>query len=139
MDLALLVYGISVMSKLSVLLFAVVVISVIVMGISMLVRVFHIKETWHSSRDNEIYDARRSAALRVAKWSAGVFLGASIISALIPSEKTAYTMVGAYAAQKVAENENVQRISGKVLAVIEQKLDTYIQEGVAKVEKADKK
>lgn len=139
MDLALLVYGISVMGKLSALLAGIVTFSVIAFGVSLLVRVFHIKETWHDSRDNEVYGARREFAVRVMKWAGGLVLGSSLLLALIPSEKTAYTMVGAYAAQKVAENENVQRISGKVLAVIEQKLDTYIQEGIDKVEKDKKK
>lgn len=135
MDLALLVYGISVMGKLSALLGGIVIFSIVAFGVGLLVRAFHAKETWHDSRDNDVYGARREFATRVLKWSGGVVLGCSLVLTLIPSEKTAYTMVGAYAAQKVAENENVQRISGKVLAVIEQKLDTYIQEGVEKVGK----
>ena len=64
-----------------------------------------------------------------------VLVLASFIQILIPNEKTAYTMVGAYAAQKVVENEKVAQMSGKVLKVIEQKLDSYIDEGQKKVEK----
>ena len=56
----------------------------------------------------------------------------------IPSEKTAYTMIGAYAAQRVAENEKVQQMSGKVLTIIEQKLDGYITEGLENADKAVK-
>ena len=55
---------------------------------------------------------------------------------LLPSERTAYTMVGAYAAQKVTENEKVQQMSGKVLQIIEQKLDGYIEEGIDKAKEA---
>jgi hypothetical protein len=58
---------------------------------------------------------------------------------LLPTEKTAYTMVGAYAAQKVAENDKVQQMSGKVLTIIEQKLDAYIDEGIKEAEDKVKK
>jgi hypothetical protein len=65
------------------------------------------------------------------------------LNVLLPSEKTAYTMVAAYAAQKVAENDKVQQMSGKVLTIIEQKLDGYIEDGIkeaeAKVSKQTKK
>jgi hypothetical protein len=47
-------------------------------------------------------------------------------------------MVGAYATQKIAENDKVQETGSKVLAVINQKLDTYIEEGIEKAEKAAK-
>lgn len=49
--------------------------------------------------------------------------------AILPSEKTAYTMVGAYAAQRLAQNSEVQALSGKVLTIIEQQMDKYIAEG----------
>lgn len=71
-----------------------------------------------------------------AFWT-GVFCAWALI--LLPSEKTAYTMVGAYAAQKVAENDKVQQMSGKVLTIIEQKLDGYIDEGVKEAEDKLKK
>jgi hypothetical protein len=49
--------------------------------------------------------------------------------AILPSEKTAYTMVGAYAAQRLAQNSEVQELSRKVLTIIEQQMDKYIAEG----------
>ena len=57
-----------------------------------------------------------------------------IFMAVLPSEKTAYTMVGAYAAQRLAQSPEVQQMSGKVLTIIEQQMDKYIAEG-AKVAK----
>lgn len=51
---------------------------------------------------------------------------------LIPNERTMYVMAGAYAAQAVAENPNVQRISGKVITIIDKKLDEIVDEGVKK-------
>jgi hypothetical protein len=47
-------------------------------------------------------------------------------------------MVGAYATQKIAENDKVQETGGKVLKIINQKLDTYIDDGIAEAEKAAK-
>lgn len=45
------------------------------------------------------------------------------MSVLIPSERTAYIMVGAYATQKVAEQPRTIELSNKVLKIIEKKLD----------------
>lgn len=72
------------------------------------------------------------------KWSIPGLVICAIVAIMIPSEKTAYTMVGAYAAQKVAENPKVRDMSGKVLTIIEQKLDTYIEEGIKQAEKVKK-
>ena len=139
MDLALLVYGISVLSKLGVVIGLAIGFGAIVMIISTLVRVFHTRETWDSQRDEQIKQGRRDASVTVMKWSGSVVLVAVLLNVLLPSEKTAYTMVGAYAAQKVAENDKVQQMSGKVLTIIEQKLDSYIEDGVKEIEdKAEK-
>lgn len=63
------------------------------------------------------------------------------LSAIIPSERTAYLMVGAYAAQKIAEDPKVQQISSKVLKAIELKIDGYIEEAGKEINPApiDKK
>ena len=82
------------------------------------------------------YGDERAASCKARAWKAfWVGVIACWVVILIPSEKTAYTMVGAYAAQKVAENPKVQEMSGKVLTIIEQKLDGYIEEGLADTEK----
>lgn len=73
------------------------------------------------------------------KWSVPGAVICALIAIAIPSEKTAYTMVGAYAAQKVAEDPKVRDMSGKVLTLIEQKLDNYIDEGLKEAEKKVKK
>jgi len=86
----------------------------------------------HSDTATEGVRKRLWKAFWVAVVSAWVLI-------LLPSEKTAYTMVGAYAAQKVAENDKVQQMSGKVLTIIEQKLDAYIDEGMKEAEDKVKK
>lgn len=56
-------------------------------------------------------------------------LSISFVLVILPSEKTAYIMVGAYAAQQLTQNSEVQKLSGKVLTIIEQQMDKYIAEG----------
>jgi len=132
MDLALLVYAISLLHGIGTFFFTMILVCCVV-GIGNFIY-------WidYSSSDE------REAGVRKRLWKAfwvGVVSAWALI--LLPSEKTAYTMVGAYAAQKVAENDKVQQMSGKVLTIIEQKLDSYIDEGIdeakKKVEEAAKK
>jgi len=61
-------------------------------------------------------------------WIVPLFMICGIINTLLPSEKTAYTMVGAYAAQKIALDPRTQEVGGKVMTLINQKLDYYVQQ-----------
>jgi small basic protein len=143
MDLALLVYGISVLGKLGVMFATVITFGVCIFTGAALVRLFHTKETYDSQRDNEIKQGRRDASVTVMKYAGSIVVISILMNVFLPSEKTAYTMVAAYAAQKVSENDKVQQMSGKVLTIIEQKLDGYIEDGIkeaeAKVNKQAKK
>jgi hypothetical protein len=90
------------------------------------------------------HDDEQEAGVKKRLWTAfWVAVASAWMLILLPSEKTAYTMVGAYAAQKVAESDKVQQMSGKVLTIIEQKLDGYIDDGIKeaqdKLEKKEKK
>ncbi len=139
MDLALLVYGINVLGKLGVVLGLATGFGVIVLVISTLVRVFHTKESWDSQRDDQIKQGRRDASVTVMKYAGSIVVLSVLLNVVLPNEKTAYTMVAAYAAQKVSENDKVQQMSGKVLTIIEQKLDGYIEEGIKEAEQKAKK
>ncbi len=143
MDLALLVYGINVLGKLSVVLGLATAFGIAVFGLSTIVRLFHSKETWDSQRDDEIKGGRRALSVTIMKYSGAIVVVSILLNVFLPGEKTAYTMVAAYAAQKVSENDKVQQMSGKVLTIIEQKLDGYIEEGIdeakKKLEKTEKK
>ena len=75
------------------------------------------------------------------RWPVGYATAAMVLAAIniaIPSTKTAWIMVGAYATQQIAADPKVQQIGGKTLKLIEAKLDEYITEaekattGVAK-------
>lgn len=60
----------------------------------------------------------------------GAMLTAMFISILLvitPSTKTAYMMVGAYAAQRVIEAPETKQITGKIITIINDKLDQELQ------------
>lgn len=65
---------------------------------------------------------------RAIIWWAAAALFFSILLVAIPNQKTAYIMVGAYATQQIAQDPKVQQIGAKTLLLIEQKLDEYIKQ-----------
>jgi len=133
MDLALLVYVISLLHGIGSFFFAIIIMCCAVTVIN---GIYWIDISAYSN-DYE----NKLVGIRNRVWKAfwvGVVCAWALI--LLPTEKTAYTMVGAYAAQKVAENDKVQQMSGKVLTIIEQKLDSYIEDGIKEAEdKVEKK
>lgn len=139
MDLALLVYGISVLGKLGVVIGIVTAIGIIIGILAAIVRIFHTQESWDSERENQVKQGRRDTSFKIFKYCVIIVSIAMLLKVLLPSEKTAYIMVGAYAAQKVVENDKVQAMSGKVMTIIEQKLDSYIEDGIKEAEKVNAK
>lgn len=136
MDLALLVYAISVLDKTGPVLAMTIGITILSLIVALMYRFIGLTiESW----DGEATKARKlQERVPLEKWIKrmfGILALAIFLQIIIPSEKTAYVMVGAYAAQKVAENDKVQQMSGKVLTIIEQKLDTYVEEGLKEAEK----
>lgn len=123
MDLAILVYVISVLSDLKTVL-------ALLMGAAGILLVLSIVVYVYSPPSDEKEEAK---ALKRVKMFAASIVMFMFVQILIPTEKTAYTMVGAYAAQQVAENPRVQQMSEKVLKIIEAKLDIYVEEGVESV------
>lgn len=69
-----------------------------------------------------------AAAKRWFKRSVITLAVLGFLSTLIPAERTAYIMVAAYATQKVAENPEVRDTGNKVLTLINSKLDQLILE-----------
>lgn len=61
------------------------------------------------------------------KWI-GIGIALIISLAIIPSERVAYTMAGAYAAQKVVEHPSTEEVGRKVLDVINMELDNHLKE-----------
>ena len=136
MDLALLVYAISILGKLSTFCVFIAVVAAIIAFIAVMYR--YAELTVYDWDGEKVTNRKIENQAKVMKtvWTgtavAAFFVLANII---IPTERTAYTMVGAYAAQKVAENPEVQGMSNKVLTIINQKLDQYVEDGVAAAEK----
>jgi len=127
MDLALLVYAISLLHGIGAFFTALILLCAAV-GVGNFIY-------WIDS-----YGEDRVEGVRKRLWKAfWVAIVSAWVLILLPTEKTAYTMVGAYAAQKVAENDKVQQMSGKVLTIIEQKLDAYIDDGMKEAEDKLKK
>ena len=127
MDLALLVYAISTMQGIKVVTGLLLALSILVC-LGLFVYMGDQSEYRTDSVANKAW-----AWKRVKLWFSCTLFCALVFAAL-PTQKTAYTMVAAYATQRVAENEKVQQLSGKVLTIIEQKLDGYIAEGLDKAE-----
>jgi hypothetical protein len=123
MDLALLVYGVSLLEK--------------VQGFLVFLAVAFGVLTFFFFLFN-VVDGKSPFVLRTI--SNAVACGVlAFLAILIPSEKTAYTMVGAYAAQKIATDPRTQEVGGKVLTIINQKLDSYVDAGIKEAEKQAKK
>lgn len=124
MELALLVWIISILKPVTILLAlpGVILILVFLVMVSDYANGHRLKTRWY--------------------WITGTAAAVLItLSAIIPSERTAYLMVGAYASQKIAEDPKVQQISSKVLKAIELKIDGYIEEASKEINPApiDKK
>jgi hypothetical protein len=139
MDLALLVYGISLLSGLkSFLIFLAVIAGMIAFGCSVYTAVwfFEASEYPWNMKNGEVIPriiAVRDTMKKGMKYFTILFFILLPLPNLIPSEKTAYTMVGAYAAQQIATDQRTAEVSGKVLTIINQQLDSYIEEGIKKV------
>jgi hypothetical protein len=136
MDLALLIYGISFASSLNgLMVFIGIITGIAIIGMTMYRVIECVPESWDGEKASQLKLAKAAAIDRKLWFTGIVFSIAVFLHVAIPNEKTMYMMVGAYATQKVAENDKVQETGKKVLTIIEQKLDTYVEEGVKEATK----
>lgn len=136
MDLALLVYAISLLHKISVFFAVMMFIGIAALTVALIYRGAELSiNTWDDQQRVKWKQERIPGAMKVVWTGATVAIVFCVLGIFVPSEKTAYTMVGAYAAQKVAEDPKVHEMSNKVLTIINQKLDHYVEEGLAEAEK----
>jgi len=143
MDLALLVYGISLLSGVNAFFIGIIFASGLAALITGGYTSSHIFDggeySWNLDREGKLREKLvtiRARMLRGFKYSIITLVCAAFVLIFIPSEKTAYIMVGAYATQKIAENDKVQETGQKVLTIINQKLDTYVEENIKAANKA---
>lgn len=111
MELALLVYVISLLTSIGT-----------VFSILAVLGWVPVAATWFAWGD-DLFKTRFWPAVFTLLW-----LFSALIAALIPSEKTAYLMVGAYATQKIAEAPKTQELGAEVLKIIELKIKHYSAE-----------
>lgn len=136
MDLALLVYIISVLGSIGPLLTLMITASIVCLTTCILFRHIDLSyEAWDSEKTRKYKEERRSGVDKWIRISFVCLILTSLLQVIIPSEKTAYVMVGAYATQKIAENDKVQETGQKVLTIINQKLDLYVEEGIETAKK----
>ena len=125
MELALLVYLISLLEPLRNVLLAATIIVGIVAAIWWIM--------WLVSRD--VYNSKEKHLPNKVprRWTIALVLLALSL-ALFPSEKTAYFMVGAYATQKIAEAPKTQELGADVLKIIESKIKFYADQSAKELE-----
>jgi hypothetical protein len=140
MDLALLVYAISLLAPIGTVTMITAIIAAFAIAGLMLYRAAECsQESWYNKERNKEQTEKAAWAMSRVGDAFKVLIPAIFILIILPTQKTAYMMVGAYAAQKVVENKSVQDTGGKVLTLINQKLDAYIDEGVAEAMKVPEK
>lgn len=118
MSLALLVYLIGLLPNLEVLL--VLLIFACFGGVFVAVMIYAMSHNDYRGTPPTVVITRGWGIFWV---SVGLFL--VFCKAAVPSEKTAYLMVGAYATQKIYESPEVQQVQTKVFSIINDKLDEY--------------
>ena len=112
MELALLVYLISLLPSIGV---AALFISIFG-GVALIF-------LWGAVLIDDLFKSRLWPTIFTLIWA---FWGS--VAVVIPSEKTAYLMVGAYATQKIAEAPKTQELGAEVLKIIELKIKHYSEE-----------
>lgn len=135
MTLAFIVYLIYSINTFKGFVVATLFISVIILLIATVIHLTREDYSWCYDRNGNLKEdivSFRSMIAKSIKYSFIVCIVSAFITAIIPSEKTAWMMVGAYAGQKIAENEKVQELSGKVIQIIEKRMDEYLIEEVKK-------
>ena len=70
--------------------------------------------------DNEL--KIKKIIVKSVKWTIPLTIIFSLLSVLLPTERTVYLMTAAYATQTIAQNDRVQKIGSDVLEVVEKKL-----------------
>jgi NADH:ubiquinone oxidoreductase subunit 6 (subunit J) len=130
MDLALLVYAINTLPGISIVLGILASLSAVII---LCLFMYMVDQTDRNQDKENIAWAWK----RIKIWS-GIGLAMVFLVVLLPSQKTAYVMVGAYVAQKIAQDPKVEQMGSKVLVIINQKLDQYVDEGIDKAKEVVK-
>jgi hypothetical protein len=118
MDLALLVYAISLLKGIQGALNLVTTLTLLTITASL----FLMLQMWLGGKEQP------PQLVKTAKIALGLFISFGTLSIFIPTEKTAYMMTAAYATQQIAEKPETKQITDKVMKIINAKLDSYIDD-----------
>lgn len=142
MELALLIYVINMLPSLDDSLSFLISISLLVSIILGLIFLVNLDERYESETNKEV---QRKYVKISGLWFKRFIIASFIMvgfKVFIPSERTAYMMVAGYISQSIAQSEQMGKvlsesgkISNKILTIINNKLDTYVDETMNKVEK----
>lgn len=124
MELALFFYLAGVVENVSEVIVALSLLTIFSFGCYTVFAAMHYDSSYGGGNKWETYYSTRKKLL---KWAivAGVAL---VLSGLVPSKNTMYTMAAAYGAQSIVENPDVKRLAGKSLDVLEGAMDKYIKQ-----------
>lgn len=131
MELAFLVYALGFLGKLQVALILLAVAAAATIFILSAFASIDLKSTMkYQPEDSKKYkeaEAQLAANKKVVKRLVITAAFCLALLTFLPSEKTAYTMVGAYAVQTVATHPATVETSEKVLKLINNKLDEHLK------------
>ena len=138
MELALLIYGISLLTGLhTVFVFLLGISIILTVGGLIIFSANHDQRKWDTTADD--VDRIRWFELSKPVLKTGVIVGSivAVFMVILPSEKTAWLMVGGYVSQQIVQSETVSKmitqsgeesskIPNKILTIINNKLDNLI-------------
>ena len=134
MELALFVYVVSVLPKIGGLLNLIFCVIAVYCGMKTVIALFNASD-YEGEYRPDIY--KKNTEILKFKWlkiPATVMICVGILSSLIPSERTMYTALAAYAAQSVVQSSTAD----KVVTLINSKLDEYIKDVETSVKEKSK-
>lgn len=131
MELVWLVYFISMLDSIGPALVMILVSLGIVIPLIVLIRQIEFTPRGYDSKMEQESRATTFNSLgKFIKTGTITFIVCGLLVIIIPSKKTAYIMVGAYVAQKIAESGEVKEVGSKVYAIINKQLDSYLAEEI---------
>lgn len=139
MELAWIVYGISLLDGLGVFVTAIFVISCFIaagaaifyLGYTCDGPTFYSYDQLNKVEKQAKWDKNHKFFQKMLKTSLIVLAITGVIRLIIPTEKVAYMMVGAYATQQVAQSD----MTKKILNVLNAKVDTIVEDALAELDK----
>lgn len=124
MSLPLIIYLISVASSLK----AILVTSTIILLIVCFIGAVAALACWCEAAND---DDKKIAKKLFRATIKGLIVAAiiALINATIPNEDAGYKILAAYGVESIAQNEDVQRLGGKSLELLEQSIDKHLSGG----------